>query len=133
LTKAVAVVAVFAAGVSVGWVAKPTPTSVVERELIPVPVPLLLPAEEPQSVGPVAELSPARLELEAEKATDRPASAKLYRQAGDAYLARTEIESAVRCYRNHLAEAGADGLGVAADDSWLLTSIKNAHQRRDGS
>lgn len=114
-------------GAAVGWFAKPSPPvpppeRVVETVIERVPVPV----EVPSAVEQLVELTPDRLELEAEKTTEAAASAKLFLQAGDAYLKASKIESAIRCYRQHLAEAGADGRVVRADDSWLLTSIKNS-------
>ena len=123
VVKIVKVFALLAAGVAVGWFAKPTPPperiveTVIEKVHVPVEV---SPGE------PLVELTPDRLELEAEKATERTASAKLFQKAGDAYLKANEIPSAIRCYRQHLAEAGADGRTVHDDDSWLLTSIKHS-------
>jgi hypothetical protein len=130
VVRGLTVAAVFAAGIAVGWFARPTPPEVppAPPELIPVPVPVVLPADEPASAGPVAGLTPAEIELRAEAAADRAESARLYRQAGDAFLARSDIRSAVRCYRNHLDEAGAAGLALRPDDSWLLTSLKNAKE-----
>ncbi len=121
--------AVFAAGLAAGWFAKPTPPperiveTVIEKEY--------LPAEPPATNEPLAQRPPDRLELDAEMATDPATSALLFRQAGDAYLKANQIESAIRCYRQHLGEAGADGRIVRADDSWLLTSIKNSKRKDD--
>lgn len=114
--------ALLAAGVAIGWFAKPTPPPerIVETVFEKVPVEVSSPGEM------LVELTPDRLELEAEKATERTASAKLFQKAGDAYLKANEIESAIRCYRQYLAEAGADGRTVRDDDSWLLTSIKHS-------
>jgi hypothetical protein len=127
LRRAAAVAAVglgFAAGVGTAWFGKPTPPAPPpELVSLPVPVPLPVP-ESPGEVAPVALAAP-QLELEAEQATDSAVSAKLYRQAGDKYLAElTDIASATRCYANHLAGAGPDGLAVSADDSWLLIRMK---------
>lgn len=121
LVKTVRAFALLAIGIGVGWYAKPMPAPerIVESVIEKVPVPV-----EQSPVEPLVELTPGRLELEAEKATERTASAKLFQKAGDAYLKANEIESAIRCYRQHLAEAGADGRTVQDDDSWLLTSIK---------
>jgi hypothetical protein len=124
IAKAAAVLGV---GVAIGWFAKPTPPAppperVIETVIERVPVPV----EVPSPAETLAEVTPDRLELEAEKATEAAASARLFQQAGDAYLKASKIESAIRCYRQHLAEAGADGRAVRADDTWLLTSLKNS-------
>ncbi len=120
--KIAKLLALLAAGIVIGWFAKPTPTPgrIVETVIERVPV------EVPSSGEPLVELTPGRLELEAEKATERTASAQLFQKAGDAYLKANEIPSAIRCYRQYLAEAGADGRTVHDDDSWLLTSIKTS-------
>ncbi|QEL16091.1 hypothetical protein [Limnoglobus roseus] len=120
--------AVFAAGLAVGWFAKPTPPAerivetVIEKEFVPVP----------QSPGEqLVQRPPDRLELDAEMATDPATSAKLFQQAGDAYLKANKLESAIRCYRQYLGDAGPDGQAVRVEDSWLLTSLKNS-KRKDG-
>ncbi|MBX9585027.1 MAG: hypothetical protein K2X87_32380, partial [Gemmataceae bacterium] len=54
-------------------------------------------------------------------------AARLYRLAGDLYLNdRQDYRQAARCYRLHLSRAGAAGLAPQPDDSWLLSSLKNA-------
>jgi len=86
------------------------------------------------SPGEAIPLAAADLELEAEKATDRTASARLYRRAGDKYLAElNDIPSATRCYSLYLAEAGPAGRPVAADDSWLLTRMKTSRTAQEKS
>ncbi|MGL4424251.1 MAG: hypothetical protein ACRCZF_26585 [Gemmataceae bacterium] len=111
-------------GFGIGWLMKPVPPpppperiieTVIEKVLVPQSVP-----------EPVAERTPDQWELQAEMATDRVQSAKLYQQAGDAYLQARQIESAIRCYRLYLAEAGPAGEVMGNDDSWLLASIKNS-------
>jgi hypothetical protein len=60
-------------------------------------------------------------------------SARLFRQAGDKYLAQgTDIASATRCYANHLAEAGPEALAVTTDDSWLLMRLKASRTNASG-
>lgn len=55
---------------------------------------------------------------------------ELYQQAGDLYLREdNDIGSALRCYGNAL-DAGTDAdRAVAAEDSWLLMTIKDARQK----
>jgi hypothetical protein len=116
---------VFAAGVGVGWYVKPEPPPFTPVIPVVVTVPVPVPIPPGVSPGETGLLGAADLELEAEKAIDRAASARLYRQAGDKYLAElNDISSATRCYALYLAEAGRSGLGVTADDSWLLIRIK---------
>lgn len=95
----------------------------VEFVAVPVPVPVLPESPEPP---PVPVRTARELELEAEQA-DGMASARLYREAGDAFLsAEADYANAARCYRLFLARAGDAGRALEADDSWLLVSLKNA-------
>jgi hypothetical protein len=129
---------VFAAGLGVGRWQTPgergrepmfVPVPVTLVEVVPVPVPVVLPP--PDTAAPPAAEAVARsaraLELDAEQADDDPTAARLYRQAGDAYLgAERDYANAARCYRLFLARAGDTALSPEAGDSWLLTSLKNA-------
>ncbi len=124
--------AVFLAGGAAGWVARPVPASPVVRAPDPVVVtvfvPVPVPAAVPSSPGPVAAVpSAADAEVKAELADDPAEAARLYRTAGDRYLAdRDDYANAARCYRLFLARAGDAGLTPTAADSWLLASLKNA-------
>jgi hypothetical protein len=56
--------------------------------------------------------------------------ADLYRRAGDGYLGRDDVESALRCYRRALDGGSTADLAVRADrDTWLLMSLKMARQK----
>jgi hypothetical protein len=60
--------------------------------------------------------------------------ADLYRRAGDRYLAESnDTLAALRCYRQAL-DAAPDQWDIAAEDSWLLMTLKEARikERRDG-
>lgn len=124
--------ALLAAGIVVGWMAKPEPAARVERVEVPVEVRIEVPVrvEVPApSSGPVAAKSapptPERLELDAELATDAAESARLYRAAGDAFLApRGDYAEAARCYRLSLRTAAPAERRVTAADSWLLARMK---------
>jgi hypothetical protein len=137
--KAAAVAAVFAAGIGVGAWRTPAgretvlvPTPVVQTEVVTLPVPVFIPVGaangSAEPTPQVAEAATAKaLELSAEQADDALAAAKLYRQAGDAYLtAEQDYANATRCYRLFLARAGDTALTPEHGDSWLLTSLKNA-------
>jgi hypothetical protein len=89
---------------------------------VPVPVPVL-----PESPEPPPAVRTARsLEQDAEQA-DGMAAARLYREAGDAFLsAESDYANAARCYRLFLARAGDTGSALETGDSWLLVSLKNA-------
>jgi len=76
---------------------------------------------------PEPPVTPAGLER---RALERPAQAgELYRRAADRYLDEGDAGNAVRCYGNALEEAGAAGLEVSPDDSWLLIAIKHARKK----
>ena len=128
--------AVFAAGIAVGvWrapreretVLVPTPVPQVEVVTVTVPVLVPMPGASPDQNPPVTVRTAKGLELDAEQADDMPTAAKLYRQAGDAYLnAEQDYANAARCYRLFLARAGDPALAPERGDTWLLTSLKNA-------
>jgi hypothetical protein len=137
--QAAAVAAVFATGIGVGIWRTPgeretvfVPTPVPQVEVVTVPVPVLVPigsesSSADQNPLPAVALTAKALELDAEQADDVLTAAKLYRQAGDAYLnAEQDYANASRCYRLFLTRAGDTALSPERDDSWLLTSLKNA-------
>lgn len=133
-TRAAAVAGLLALGVGAGQWRTPAERErvVVVREVetvaVPVPVfvPVAVPSGDPAPVAPRA-VAAARLELDAEQADDPAEAAKLYRQAGDAYLAREQdYVNAARCYRLFLARSAGTALSPESSDSWLLTSLKNA-------
>jgi hypothetical protein len=93
----------------------------VEFVAVVVPVPVLPESPEP----PPAPRTARSLELDAEQA-DGMAAARLYREAGDAFLsAESDYANAARCYRLFLARAGDAGSALETGDSWLLVSLKN--------
>jgi hypothetical protein len=129
-----AVAAVFVVGIGVGVWGIPreretvlVPTPVVQVEVVPVPVPVLISGGPTEPKPPTPARTAKALELDAEQADDVPTAAKLYRQAGDAYLnAEQDYANAARCYRLFLARGGDNALSPEPGDSWLLTSLKNA-------
>jgi|GEM_PF-1228892 len=134
--QAAGIAAIFAVGVVVGVWQTPreretvlVPTLVPQREVVTVPVPVLVPAPGPstQPASPTVARTAKSLELDAEQADDVATAAKLYRQAGDAYLdGEQDYANAARCYRLFLVRGGAPALSPEPSDSWLLTSLKNA-------
>jgi hypothetical protein len=138
--KSAAVAAVFAAGIGVGvWrtaseretVFVPAPVPPPQVEVVTVPVPVLVPlvgaSGSSDPAPPAAPLAAKALELKAEQADDAQTAARLYRQAGDAYLnVDQDYANATRCYRLFLARGGDSVLSPDRGDSWLLTSLKNA-------
>jgi hypothetical protein len=133
-TKSALVVMTLLVGGVVGWIVRPvpepvqlpapvpTPELIVVHVVVPVPVPQPPPSH---STGVVA-LSASEAELRAEQTDDRTEAAKLYRTAGDGFLRNEDYANATRCYRLFLSRAGDGGLSPESNDSWLLTSLKNA-------
>jgi len=117
-----------------GWMTtylRPAPEPVVQYVEVPAEVSPV--ADAPGSPGPVPLVkarSPADLELEAEQLAERAEAARRFRQAGDSYLLdRADYRGALRCYRNFLDEADPADRAVAADDTWLLASLKRAREQ----
>jgi hypothetical protein len=101
-----------------------------EPHVVTVAVPVERPAA--QSVPPAVKkvASPEELELEAERSFARAESARRFREAGDRYLRElADYRAALRCYRNYLDEAEDGALAASADDTWLLTSLKDARRK----
>jgi hypothetical protein len=128
------IAAVFLVGALTGWLAHPVPLpepgNVLEPEVVfvPVVVPVLTPAES-ESTGTreiTRQLSGSQTELQAEQEDDPKSATKLYKLAGDAFLLEQDYPNASRCYRLFLVRAGDTALSLNPDDSWLLTSLKNA-------
>ena len=135
-TRVAAVAAVFLLGGLTGWLVRPEPVSVPgpssEPEIVFVPVPVVVPASMPAengSSGPpeiARQRSASETEMQAEQEDDLTAAARLYKLAGDAFLREENYSNATRCYRLYLVRAGDAALSLNPDDSWLLTSLKNA-------
>jgi hypothetical protein len=53
---------------------------------------------------------------------------RLYRQAGDGYLADGDFKSAVHCYGRSLDAGSEQDWMVTKDDNWLLIHLKTARQ-----
>lgn len=121
---------VFVLGGAAGWVLKPTQGPEVVTVTVTVtvyqPVAVVLPAPVPEPSPADTPVSPTALELLAEQA-DTPAEvARLYRAAGDRYLADAgDHAQAVRCYRLYFRHAGDAGTSDSAGDSWLLKTLKS--------
>ena len=118
---AVGAVGLFLIGGVAGWVVKPTPAPAVVRQEAPHPPPQV----DPSSPRESEPLSAAELELKAELADDPADAARLFRQAGDRFLADRDYDNAARCYRRHLNAADDEARRASADDSWLLLSLKS--------
>jgi hypothetical protein len=71
--------------------------------------------------------SPVALEWQAlDSVEKRP---DLFRAAGDRYLEASDVQSALRCYRNFLDASSDQEAVIARDDNWLLTALKASKQR----
>jgi hypothetical protein len=131
-----AIATIFLVGGLTGWMVRPAPipgsVTVPQPEVVFVPVPVVVPVITPSDSGSsgspeIAQtLSGSQAEMQAELADDPTSAAKLYKSAGDAYLREQDYPNATRCYRLHLLRGDDTALSLAPDDSWLLTSIKNA-------
>lgn len=120
--------AVFLAGGTAGWVARPAAGPGPGPDVRVIPVPVGVPVLVPESAAPQpgeAFVSAAAAEVRAEQ-TDGDEAARLYRTAGDAFLREEDYVNATRCYRLFLTRAGDGGLSPEPADTWLLTSLKNA-------
>lgn len=96
-----------------------------------VPVPVEVEKHVADVPGPPARrLSPAEIELEAERSLAKDQSSRLFREAGDRFLQEEQdYQAALRCYRNFLDEAAEPELAAAESDTWLLASLKNARRK----
>lgn len=73
---------------------------------------------------------PERLEKRAFLAATGEKRVELYRQAGDGFLLRDDVSSALRCYRKALDGGSAADLAIHTDrDTWLYMSLKVARQK----
>jgi hypothetical protein len=126
--RIVALAACYAAGLASMWYwsrpRQPDPRpEVVQRAPEPAPP---VPAAD---ADPYRNDPPERLERWAFIATGERRVA-LYRRAGDGYLARDDVQAALRCYRRALDGGSAADLAVHAEtDTWLLMSLKVARQK----
>jgi hypothetical protein len=133
--KVAAIAVVFVAGGVGGWFAKPEQVRIVEFAVaspveIIVPVPVPIPSANRIDPPPSEPPSSSQAELLAEQSDDPTEAARLYRLAGDRYLNDfQDYRNASRCYRLFLIHAGDSGLSPQRDDTWLLTSLKNAAYR----
>jgi hypothetical protein len=126
-TRVAAGLACFAAGVATTFL-RPESQSVTTVASVRTTVA----AFEPAPPAPPRTLSPAELELEAEKATVKAESARLFREAGNRFLLdHADYRGALRCYRNFLNEADPADRAVSAEDTWLLTSLKRAREQEN--
>jgi hypothetical protein len=122
--------ACFAAGAATTYVRPAPEPRTVYVQVPAAPVADALQSPEPSSAARV--MSPAEVELEAEKAVLKAESARLFREAGDRYLRDyADYRAALRCYRNFLDEADPDALTNSTDDTWLLTSLKRARAQEN--
>lgn len=129
-TRVAAVAGVFFLGGLAGWLIRPERQRDIEVAgdvvAVPVVVPIIVKPDVPATGSAGTQLAASQAELLAEQTDDRAEAARLYRQAGDAFLRDQDYANATRCYRLFLARGGDTSLALAADDSWLLVSLKNA-------
>ena len=116
--------ACYAAGMATMWYLFPerpeSKPEIVDRRADPPP---------PRVVDPYRNDSPQQMEKWAFAQTGAK-RIELYRRAGDAYLGREDVQSALRCYRRALDSGSVADLAIQADsDSWLLMSLKMARKK----
>ncbi len=100
------------------------------ERLVVVHVPVEVEKPSPAPAAPAQRLSPAEIELQAERTLARNESSRLFREAGDRYLREeANLEAALRCYRNFLDEADEVNMALTDTDTWLLTSLKNDRRK----
>ncbi len=117
LLRAAGLVFCYGAGLLTMYVLRPAPQ--------PAPQPAVV---APAPTAPAAAPSALAQEWDAVDNPDR--ADKLYRAAGDRYLAQeSDPRAAVRCYGNALSARPAADLTIEPGDSWLLMAIKDARQR----
>jgi hypothetical protein len=127
-----AIAGVLAVGGVAGWLSRGPDSSpgraeaVVEVIPVPVLVPVLPRQADDASGSPAPPPSASAAELRAEQEDDPRVAARLYRQAGDAFLRDQDYPNATRCYRLYMTRAGDAGLALDSEDTWLLVSLKNA-------
>jgi hypothetical protein len=123
------VAGIFAIGGLIGWFAR-TPLASApgwpETAIEIVAVPVIVPVPRSPMVDAPRLLSANEVEMQAELADDPTSAAKLYRQAGDAFLRDQDYSNATRCYRLYLSRSGDSNLALEAHDSWLLVSLTNS-------
>jgi hypothetical protein len=129
--RAAVLAACYAAGLASTWTWSPDrgpmPPAAAERP--PAPDPQVPTPRTPSDVDPYRNDPPERLEKWAFLQSG-PKRVELYRRAGDEFLRRDDVQSALRCYRRALDGGTAADLAVRADtDSWLLMSLKMARQK----
>ena len=116
-------VACFVAGLGVAFL-RPSPEPRVVYVQMPTPPVADAPGSPKKDTGSppaVARvLSPAELELEAEKTLVKAEAARRFREAGDV-TATTPIPRRLRCYRNFSTGDGRSE--ITAEDTWLLASL----------
>jgi hypothetical protein len=106
-----------------GWFARPQPQTIVSETWVR---PTLM-----DSPMTIAQADPHKLEIQAELAETMDETAKFYRQAGDAYLARTDYGEASRCYKLFLKHGGPNVRDLVRGDSWLLCTLKTMNPSED--
>lgn len=102
-----------------------TPAVAVRPEANKTAAPALAQTESVKRFDP-----PERLEKRAFLAATGEKRIDLYRQAGDGFLLRDDVSSALRCYRKALDGGSAADLAIHSDrDTWLYMSLKVARQK----
>lgn len=125
----IVIVAFFGGMIATLAMREPRPLERVVVMTVPVPVEVKNPVVDVPA--PIARrLTPAEIEVEAERTLAKEESSRLFREAGDRFLQEEQdYQAALRCYRNFLDEAAEAELAAAESDTWLLASLKNARRK----
>ncbi len=123
-----AMAACFVAGAFAMWLWQPAIASGARENPAPQARHDQRPVEPQPLENTVRATSALALEWQAFDAQENRAS--LYRQAGDLYLRdHGDHRSALRCYTQYLDGAGENELASAAEDTWLLATLKESRRK----
>ena len=91
--------------------------------------------ERPAQVAPVESIEPDEIRRRVPLAPSGERGS-LLRRAGDAYLARGDMDGALECYRQVMEiEGAAPGAAAGGQDAWLLAALRRSRdaENRRGS
>jgi len=121
---------VFLAGAASAWLVKPAPMPPEPADQPSHAAPAVKEDAPPQSAKDNGKPAASAWAEEWRAFDARADRTRLFREAGDRYLAESQdVEAALRCYTQALDAGGDDALAVAPQDSWLLIALKDARRK----